>query len=859
MCLQTLLRFLSWIPLGYVFETALVERLSTKFLSVPVYRNDTLSCLAEIAALKDAPEKYHPMLLEMYLAVLGQLEGIVPLGSSYMNAVQQDEVFVQRLSLFLTSFFKTHLDLVERPICNMGDVAHGNLTAGFTHLVNISRVPEDGIFKICLEYWHAFTKELYTGDLPNVAATSPLNVETMKKEENRKALFSNILTQVRLVMISQMVKPSEVLIVEDENGEIVRETTQDTEALSQYNTMHEGLVYLTHLDYEDTENIMLEKLALQVDGSEWSWNNLNTLCWAIGSISGSMGEETEKRFLVTVIKDLLGLCEMKRGKDNKAVIASNIMYVVGQYPRFLRAHWKFLKTVVNKLFEFMHELHPGVQDMACDTFLKIAQKCRNKFVILQGSERVPFVEELLHTLPSIVSDLETHQIHSFYESVGSMIFAERDPVRQEALLAQLMDAPNRTWHTIIANANNNVNILLDHETIKEMNKILRTNVNVCRSVGPGFVSQMAAIFTDLMSMYEAYSAEIGRRVTASGPLAVKSAEIRAMRGVKRETLKLTREFVERAKNPEMVVQQFLPALLVPVLSDYQHAVLDGARESEVLTLMAVCINTLKDAMSTHVPKILESVFECTLQMITKNFEDFPEHRMNFFVLLKAVNDHCFTSLFSIPPEHQKLVVDSIVWAFKHTERNIADTGLETLYALLLNVQRNPQISQGFYGSFFLNLLQDILAVLTDRLHKSGFKMHSTILKHLFTLVEAGQITVPLWTSLNITVPPGSSNSSFLKDHVANMIQSSFPNLTPVQVTAFVTGCFDMSKDLPSFKNHLRDVLVQIKEFATEDNRDLYREETTAASEMEQQAMMKSRLAIPGLVNPNEQPDDMADL
>lgn len=78
------------------------------------------------------------------------------------------------------------------------------------------------------------------------------------------------------------------------------------------------------------------------------------LCWAIGSISGAMYEEDEKRFLVTVIKDLLGLCEQKKGKDNKAIIASNIMYVVGQYPRFLRAHWKFLKTVVNKLFEFMH-------------------------------------------------------------------------------------------------------------------------------------------------------------------------------------------------------------------------------------------------------------------------------------------------------------------------------------------------------------------------------------------------------------------------------------------------------------------------------------------------------------------------
>ncbi len=64
--------------------------------------------------------------------------------------------------------------------------------------------------------------------------------------------------------------------------------------------------------------------------------------------------------MVTVIKDLLGLCEIKRGKDNKAVVASDIMYIVGQYPRFLKAHWKFLKTVVNKLFEFMHETHEGM-------------------------------------------------------------------------------------------------------------------------------------------------------------------------------------------------------------------------------------------------------------------------------------------------------------------------------------------------------------------------------------------------------------------------------------------------------------------------------------------------------------------
>ena len=77
-------------------------------------------------------------------------------------------------------------------------------------------------------------------------------------------------------------------------------------------------------------------------------------------------------------------------------------YVVGQYPRFLRNHWKFLKTVVNKLFEFMHEMHPGVQDMACETFLKICHKCKRKFVILQAS-RYP-MSTLVTILPLYIGN-----------------------------------------------------------------------------------------------------------------------------------------------------------------------------------------------------------------------------------------------------------------------------------------------------------------------------------------------------------------------------------------------------------------------------------------------------------------------
>ena len=49
--LETLLRFLNWIPLGYIFETKLIDTLIFKFLSVPMFRNVTLKCLTEIAAV----------------------------------------------------------------------------------------------------------------------------------------------------------------------------------------------------------------------------------------------------------------------------------------------------------------------------------------------------------------------------------------------------------------------------------------------------------------------------------------------------------------------------------------------------------------------------------------------------------------------------------------------------------------------------------------------------------------------------------------------------------------------------------------------------------------------------------------
>lgn len=49
------------------------------------------------------------------------------------------------------------------------------------------------------------------------------------------------------------------------------------------------------------------------------------------------------------------------------------MYIVGQFPRFLKTNWNFCLVVVNKLYEFMNEPFKGIMDMACKTFLGIAK------------------------------------------------------------------------------------------------------------------------------------------------------------------------------------------------------------------------------------------------------------------------------------------------------------------------------------------------------------------------------------------------------------------------------------------------------------------------------------------------------
>ncbi|VDN31077.1 unnamed protein product [Gongylonema pulchrum] len=342
--------------------------------------------------------------------------------------------------------------------------------------------------------------------------------------------------------------------------------------------------------------------------------------------------------------------------------------------------------------------------MACDTFIKVAHKCKRHFVVTQAGESGPFIDEILSSLNSIICDLSPQQVHVFYEAVGCLISAQNESVIRENLIERLMQLPNSIWEEIISHASQDITVMREHEVVKNILNILKTNVSACRTIGEPFICQLSKIYLDMLNVYKVISESISSFVRESGEGALKQPLLKHMRAVKREILTLISTWVSRTQDSyvrfqillsskisfhhclkpffsitseiarqRVILENFVPPLFEAVLFDYQRNC-PAAREPKVLSLLSIIVTQLQSTINSEVIRILDAVFTCTLEMINRDMEEFPEHRLNFFSLLQALTRESFKVLISLPPELFRLIVDAVVWAFKHTMRNVAEIG-----------------------------------------------------------------------------------------------------------------------------------------------------------------------------------------
>lgn len=865
--LTTLAQFLSWIPLGYIFETQMIDILVNNFWDPLQYRIECCQCLNEIACLHEGVENYQPQIMRCFQMVVQKIQQLpedVPMALNNLAPSHRLfwETFLNQLALLLTGFLRYNMGaMMAQPQLVVPALRYlGRITIGAT----------DSTFKICLEFWHLFAARLYV-DIQNRRSEEqrPLILYiTVPSGQTERVLpstqlpllgdcnaqgieaYSSVLSDVRGVLVDRMAKPPEVTIKETEEGVIERQEEEDTDEVALYKSMREALIYLTNLDSSDMQKLMLSRLSRFVNDNQASWSatQLNRVCWAIGSISGGLSENDEKSFLVMVVRDMLTLCEQKRGKENKAVVASNIMYVVGQYPRFLKQHWKFLRTVILKLMEFMHETFPGVQEMAVETFLKIVQKCKKKFVITHPQESGTFMEQMISQIPQDTQDLAPLHLCTFYEALGTMISAASNE-QKEMLIANLMAIYNQRWQAVLQFANADSASLRDQNVISELSLILRVNERVANSVGYAFGAQLSHIYVDMLRVYKAFSDTISQQ-TQQGISTVGVPYIKGMRIVKRDALRLVQTFVDRSvammqdgngftdqqftQARKELAARFLPPLLEPVLQDYKNNI-PLARDAEVLDLLAVFAARLPSEISGELRRIFEMVFECTLEMIKTDFQSFPDHRVKLYDMLKAVNNHCFEALLLNLPEPQiRLYVDSLIWAIRHEHIAVSDVGLKILHSFLEKLMTGPpQLYHQFFQVYYFQLLTDVLGVLTDTLHKSGVKMQVQILQQLIAAVNSNQLS-------EIAAPKQ------VMERLYNLLSLSFKNLTQPQAEEFVVGLFGKCGNEKEFLQHIHDFLIALKEWGG-DVGNMFANDVEA----NRTAELQQRLLVPGLVPPHD--------
>jgi exportin-1 len=150
-----------------------------------------------------------------------------------------------------------------------------------------------------------------------------------------------------------------------------------------------------------------------------------------------------------------------------------------------------------------------------------------------------------------------------------------------------------------------------------------------------------------------------------------------------------------------------------------------------------------------------------------------------------------------------------------------EKGLETLYTLLqiLNASiysAGANIADLFYKAYYFDLLNEILSVLTDSMHKSGFKLQIENLTLLIQVVEYGQISEHLFDTQ-------ASNKNFIIAYLVDLLSKSFTNLNKIQIETFTLALFNKCYNPNEFKAVIRDFLIQLKSFSGS-NEELFEEE-----------------------------------
>ncbi|KAL0225343.1 hypothetical protein RCL1_003255 [Eukaryota sp. TZLM3-RCL] len=808
--LLTLERYLPWVDLSYVFQSDLLKTLVEAHLSrgdlpIPV-KTSILRCLSVVAEFRKITP-HESTLCSVFVNILTALDSpnTMPRSAPIPQAIQlpgEARDFASVCAVMLSFFLKIHSELLES-----NPQSREAIPAALDYMIHFTTVsPDVEIFKTCVEYWQRISTDISALKEPHTHGR--FKKGPYKNFNTKYSLYSRHLNAARDLLIDRMVRPEEVLINKDpETGEFVRVSMQETEETMLHRSMSETLMRLTSLNVEGTKasmDLRIRTFLTEAHGPTQSvrldTDALNRFCWAAGAIAGVMPVDVEKSFFVSVLKKLLELCNQFNERQHRAVVASNIMYVCSQYPRFLRNQPTFLFTVCAKLIEFMKEQFPGIKEMAADTFLTIVRKCRKKFD--------KKVDDYILSIDEITQHLSMDLKAKVYEAVGVLIADFSKIQDQESRLEALVTPMNINWRNLMTSgATSGGETLNNPQVIQSFSNFLKINTALVTGAGIVYKKQMDVIFKDSLQIFKHYSALVSEAYSTQGAQVLRSDLIKSMRIFKKSLLSLLIKFFQIA-NVQDLQSVYVPALLPELLPSYAGSPPEF-RDPEVLEVLSELVKKNGTFMNVE---IMGKIFEPTLSMINQDYESFPDIRQSFFLFVQNLVLHSTYEIIKFGDQSFRVFIQTVIWACQHRVPNLAELGLNSLKDLIKKISHRKDLVLPFIRDYFLYVFHELFAILTDTFHKQSFENQVQVavpLLQMFNTVGTNVIIDP-------SQPTGMSHKEFFSVWLTNILKQGYPNLAQNQIDSFVRSLILYSGDLNSIRNAMADFLILTRQWTMEE-------------------------------------------
>ncbi|SAM07888.1 hypothetical protein [Absidia glauca] len=780
--LATLSRFLVWLPHEYVAQTNLVLLLGPL---LPAHRLLVLDCFTTIVNQEMPPTlgDFNDQILYMYKTVMAYLQKEMPLIPEFVAIYQDsdayDQSFIHHTLIFITSVLSQHLSMLD--INSSSDDLHTT----YTYLLQLSRIDDVEMWKICLEYWDTLSHQ---GDPTSLRYTHAY------------------LSDLRLLILDRMAPPDEVLLVEEDDGEVTKQYIKGGDTSVIFNLMKHILSALIRFDPPNMVNIIQERLSLLAQSKDWTWIDLNRLCWAIGALQDTMNHTDIDTFLGLVLEHLVRLLEATPPRSEASyVVTSCLMHVCNQYIAAMANYPQVLNLIITRLLDYMHDPLPGVRDMACSSFKKVCQGCASTLanqVIGDHSSSVLWV--IQREISNHTSDLDASQMCLVYSAIGLLISALHSSADQHKAFNDLIAIPAtylcEGWDSIKENSSS-----LAIQRLKTTYTAIKLNHAICLSIPQLYTSFFYSHIPTFTTIYQVTSGFI-----QSPDAAKDSVEKRACLKIKTDIHKLVEKVFSFGNGSDNDNNDQLYVLLRTIMNDYQSLYTNS--DPTVLDMMAMILRKSQVIRPDSLDTILFNLFEPTLMMINQNFSDFPDHRLAFFTLLQEMVNRFYNDLLMLSPMKLSMIVDSLLWGTKHTVAAISNVALQTWLTWIdLTCQlEDEDVASEFYRTYYLRILTDVLTVLVDPDCQNGFKYQSQLLARLLELVQEGEIYTQVFDPSTVANPL-MSNSAYLQDYVQRFFHHAFPLLQKDQTEVLVLGMFEYSGDLDRFQADLMDFIIDIRQ------------------------------------------------